>query len=84
MLQGGADGPGKIKTRTQDTGHKNARMETEEATQKQREDDEGQETVTTMVNYVAPTTWWNSANARDADTEIESGTSSVVPQPEDA
>ena len=38
----------------QDTGHKNARIETEEATQKQRAEDEGQETVTTMVNYVAP------------------------------
>ena len=52
----------------QDTEHKNARMETEEVTQKQRADDEGQETVTTMVNCVAQTTWWNSANVRDTGT----------------
>ena len=40
--------------------------------------------MTTMVNYVAPTKWWNSANVRDADKEVESGTSSVVPKPDDA
>ena len=78
-LQGGADVPGKIHTKTHDT-----RTETEEATKELSADDEGQETVTTMINYVAPTTWWNTAIVRDADTEIESGTCSVVPQPEDA
>ena len=44
--------------------------------------DGGQETVTTIVNYGAPTTWWNPAKEKDAG--IESGESSVVPQPEDA
>ena len=48
----------------------------------QSANDGGQETVTTMVNYVAPTTWWNPAKEKDAG--LESGESSVVPQPEDA
>ena len=37
-----------------------------------------------MVNYVAATIWYNSANGRDADKEIDSGTSNSVTQPEDA
>ena len=63
--------------------HKDIGTEHEEATQNQSADDGGQETVTTMVNYVAPTTWWKPANERDADTGIQSRESSVVPQPED-
>ena len=60
-------------------------METEDSTQKQREAAEGHETVTTMVNYVAKTAWWNSTSGRDARNEgIQIGTSSSVSQPEDA
>ena len=65
-------------------GDTNARKETEETTQRRKVDEEGQEAVTTMVNYVAATTWWNSANQRDADKEILLGTRSASPQPEDA
>jgi len=57
-------------------------METEGSTQ--RVDDKGQEAVTTMVNYVAATTWWHSANGRDGEKEILLRTRSVFPQPEDA
>jgi len=59
-------------------------METEESTQMQRADDEGQEAVSTMVNHVAEMTWWHSANGRDADKEIVRRTRSASPQPEDA
>ena len=44
----------------------------------------GQEAVTTMVNYTTATTRWGTVNGRDADKEIDSGTSRTVPQPEDA
>ena len=64
--------------------HKDVGTDQEEVTLIQSAYDGGQETVTTMVNYVAPTTWWKPANGKDADTGIESGESSVVPQPEDA
>ena len=59
-------------TAQNDEGGTTARRETEEPTQKQRADYEGQAAVTTMVNYVAAMTWWNSANGRDK--EIISGT----------
>ena len=62
--------------------HKDIVTDQEEVTLIQSANDGGQETVTTMVNYVAPTTWWNPAKEKDAG--IESGESSVVPQPEDA
>ena len=64
--------------------HKDIGTDQEEVTLIQSADVGGQETVTTMVNYVAPTTWWKPANEKDADTGIESGESSVVPQSEDA
>jgi len=84
VKQGATRGRGRPRKDTvQNEGGTTARMETEDSAQKQREADEGQETVTTMVNYVA-TTWWNSTNGRDAEKEIEIGTSSSVPQPEDA
>jgi hypothetical protein len=58
--------------------------ETEETSERLKADEEGQEAVTTMVNYVAATTWWNSANKRDADKEFLVGTRSASPQPEAA
>ena len=42
-------------------GDTTARKETEETTQRRKAHEEGQEAVTTMVNYVAATTWWNTA-----------------------
>ena len=56
--------------------------EQEKVTLVQSANDGGKETVTTMVNYVATTTWWNPVKEKGAG--IESGESSVVPQPEDA
>ena len=55
----------------------------EEATQKQRADTEGHGTVSTMINYTTATTSWRTANGRDTDMEIDSGTSRSFPQPED-
>ena len=66
LKQGASKRRGRLrKDTTQNEGDTSARSETEESTQKQRTDDEGTETVTTMVNYVAATTRWNSANGRD-------------------
>jgi hypothetical protein len=65
-------------------GDTTTRKETEEMTERRKADEEGQETVTTMVDYVEATTRWNSANQRDADKEILLGTRSASPQPEDA
>ena len=64
-------------------GDTTARKETAETTQNRPADEEGQE-VTTMVNYVAATTWWNAVNQRDADKEILLGARGASPQPEDA
>lgn len=64
--------------------HKDVGTEQEEEALFRSADDGGQETVTTMVNYMAPTTWWKPADEKEADTGIGSGESSVVPQPEDA
>jgi hypothetical protein len=65
-------------------GDTTARQETAETTQNRPANEEGQEAVTTMVNYVVATTWWNVANQRDADKEILLGTRGASPQPEDA
>jgi len=64
--------------------HKDVGTEQEEEALIRSADDGGQETVTTMVNYMAPTTWWKPADEKEADTGIGSGDISVVPQPEDA
>ena len=65
-------------------GDTTAGKQTAESTQRRPADEEGHEAVTTMVNYVAATTWWNAANQRDADKEILLGTRGASPQPEDA
>jgi hypothetical protein len=73
------------KDRAPNDGGTTARRETEETTQRLKADEEGQEAVTTMVNYVAATIgtqWWNSANGRDK--EIPLGIRSASTQPEDA
>ena len=82
MLQGGEDDPGRKDT-NQNEGKTTARLETAESTQKQRADDERQETVTKIVNYMEATTWRNSASGRDAVKEFDTGTISLFPQPED-
>ena len=67
MEQGVTKGRGRPrKVTAQNEGGTTDRRETEDSTQKQREADEGHETVTTMVNYVATTTWWNSTSGRNA------------------
>ena len=57
MKQGETRGRGRPrKDRASNDGGTTARRETEETTQRQKVDEEGQEAVTTMVNYVAATT----------------------------
>jgi hypothetical protein len=85
VKQGETRGRGRPKKDTALTnGDTTATKETEETTHRRKEDEAEREAVTTMVNYVAATTWWNAANQRDADKEILLGTRSASPQPEDA
>jgi len=86
VKQGETRGRGRPRKDTaQNEGGTTASRETVATTQRQNADEEGQGEVTTMVNYVAATTWWNSANGRDADKELVLlRTRSASPQPEDA
>jgi hypothetical protein len=82
VQQGETRGRGRPrKDMARNDGDTTARKETAETTQRRKADEEGQEAVTTMVNYVAATTWWNAANQRDADKEILLGQEALRPNP---
>jgi len=85
MKQGETRGRGRPRNdMAKNDGDTTTRNETEDTTQRRKADEVEQEAVITMVNYVAATTWWNSANQSDADKEILLGTRSASFQSEDA